>query len=124
MKKYTRTIAALVFFVILVFAFVFIYTSDEYVRARDKLEYLHSDMGKLSVDIEKSINEINGTNNDSAYRDWQDEVAQNERIVDSNQTQCFIFGGLALVSLGCAIVMFIQDRQKVTRDHDEEESNF
>lgn len=112
MKKYLRTIIASIIFLIFVTATILTYTSNEYIKARDKLEYLHSDMGQFSVQVEENSNKLTGKNNDSAYRAWAREVESAEDIVNNKKTLCFILGGFSILSLGGAAVMFVQDRKK------------
>ena len=112
MKKYLRTIVTFIIFVIFAAAIILTYTSADYVRAREQLTYLNSDMGKFSMEVEEHMNEWYGYNNDSSYREWHAKVERTEEIVKNKQTLCLILGGFSLLSLGGTAIMFVQDRSK------------
>ena len=111
-KNKTLIIIALITFVIFTVAAILIYTSPEYVRARDRLSYLHSDPGQFSVKTEEDINQMYGLNINSAYREWKRDVENTENLISSKQTPCLICGGLAILSLGGAIAIYVQNKKQ------------
>ena len=116
-KNKILLIIAIMAFLIFAVATILIYTSDEYVRARDQLVYLNSDWGRLSVETEEHLNNISGRNDDSANREWKQKVENTEELISSKQTLCLICGGLSILSLGGVVVISIQSKKQKKNDN-------
>ena len=112
MKKYLRTMVAVVVLLVFAAATVVAYMSPEYVRARDQLEYLNSSNGRFAVKVEENINKLYDRTDTAESTEWNNKVKRAEKAVQEGQTLCYILGGATLLSLGGAVVMFVQDRKK------------
>ncbi len=111
-KKYLLPIICFVAFAALVGATVLAYFPVDYQRARARLVYLNSDLGRLGVEIEETGNKLNGKNEHTKYLEWRRDVDECEKVVKKYQTVCIVLGAGAAVALAGGVFGIIKINKK------------